>query len=366
MNRIFNGCIASILLVLVFMIVGSSPVMAGDKDCFDPKWADHPACVDPDDPPPDPGEDPTSAPAFAYYCKSNPNSGAVCLANEDGSSPVKIFSTQKFHGDQFNISAVQIEEHGRVLVEDYGVLSRIEYSVNQGGVLETIYSPQTLLTGIGDIDWDPFGDDFIFSESGPLHNIYLGNRADFTTGNPGEPIVLNPQSPYLEWDNEGLRSFTWSMDGQSLYFIKTYTINDGPWWHEVHKAEIGAFLSGGTQLQTKCLLATGEAPYADTNYCSVIDLKLNNLYEISHRDEGLMVSARGIGSDLEESYYIYIFDGEQSWVDIETPGFKGHDWTSDGTIIGQTDDDEVLTFDPETGDITILINKNATSPDWNN
>jgi hypothetical protein len=79
-----------------------------------------------------------------------------------------------------------------------------------------------------------------------------------------------------------------------------------------------------------------------------------------------MVSARGIGSDLEETYYIYIFDGVENWVDIQTPGFMGHDWTSDGTIIGQTDDDEVLSFDPETGDISILIKKNATSPDWNN
>jgi hypothetical protein len=317
-------------------------------------------------PPPEP-EPGLSQPAFAYYCKSNPNSGAVCLANEDGSSPVKIFTTSKFQGSSFNIAAFQDSTEGKVLVEDGGDLWRIDYVVDSGGFLVSVEDPQKLIDGgLWLVDWSPNGGDFALPVSGV---IYLGSRIDYDSGNLGEPIVVMPPSPSeQELLHEGISALAWSADGQAIYFIKSNVAVDGFSWKELHKAEIGDYLgsTGGIQYETQCLLSMRSSTYVDESYCSKIDNNLNTLSLVSHSDDGLMVSARGIGSDLEETYYIYIFDGVENWVDIQTPGFMGHDWTSDGTIIGQTDDDEVLSFDPETGDISILIKKNATSPDWNN
>ena len=97
--QLLNGCIASILLVMLFMTVGSSPVMAGDKDCLDPKWADHPACADPVDPPPDPEpENPgalcvdsgSSFPAFAYVF-----TGEIFLSNSEGDCSISIYKSDE-------------------------------------------------------------------------------------------------------------------------------------------------------------------------------------------------------------------------------------------------------------------------------
>lgn len=319
-------------------------------------------------PPPDP-EPVLSQPAFAYYCKSNPNTGAICLANTDGSAPVKIFTTSKFQGSNFQIAAFQDVIGGKVLVEDRSDLWSIEYTVDSGGFLASVEDPRKLIEGgVWLVDWSPNGNDFAFPVSG---RIYLGSRIDYDTGELGNPIVVMPPSPSeQELLHEGISALAWSADGQTIYFIKSSLAVEGFSWKELHKAEIGDYLDNGTQDETQCLLANRDAPYVDSNYCSEIDNSLTRLYLVSHSDDGLMVSARGMnppGSDPEETYYIYISDGLGGpWEKIPTPEFMGHDWTSDGTIIGQTDDDEILTFNPETSDISILIKKNGTSPDWNN
>ena len=311
-----------------------------------------------------------SQPAFAYYCKSNPNMGAICLANADGSAPVQIFTTSKFQGSNFQIAAFQGATGGEVLVEDSSDLWSIEYTVDPEGFLAAVEDPRKLIEGgVWLVDWSPDGDDFALPA---FEGIYLGSRIDYASGGLGTPIVVIPPSPpEPELLHEGISALTWSADGQTIYFIKSSHAVDGSSWKELHKAEIGDYLADdGTQDVTQCLLANRGAPYADNSYCSEIDNNLTRLDLVSHSDDGLMVSAKGMnppGSDPEETYYIYIYDGlEGTWDKIPTPEFKGHDWTSDGTIIGQTDDDEILTFDPETSDISILIKKNGTSPDWNN
>lgn len=57
MKPIFNGRVASVLLALLFITLGSSPVIAA-VDCNDDKFEFHPQCVDPvPDPDPDPGDE---------------------------------------------------------------------------------------------------------------------------------------------------------------------------------------------------------------------------------------------------------------------------------------------------------------------
>lgn len=362
----FNGCLACLFLIVFLGAMGSNPVIAADV-CVKKRYL--PKCDPPTDPPPNPDPEPDpeqTIPAFAYYCKNNPNSGAICLANEDGSNPTKIFTTQKFHGDDFEISAFQSDGSGSVLVEDYGVLSQIDYFLTAEGVLQTVQDPETLLSEIADMDWNPSGDDFAFVDHASPPNVYLGSRAIDSTDQRGEAIVLGPNSPYPYWDFTHFRALTWSEDGSALFFIKHYSTTDGPWWDEVHMADISA---GGTQEDTECLLATREAQKANVDYCTMIDPNLTNLYEVSHQNPRLMVAARGrdaSGQSSDEIYYVYLLEDGSSWTPVPTPEFKGFDWTSDGTIIGQTDDDEIIVFNPDTGNVSVLLKKNATSPDWTN
>jgi hypothetical protein len=65
---------ACLFLMIFVVFVGSGPVIAEDKNCLDPKWADHPLCADdPVDPPPEPDPDPDdpcanfSAPDYAFW-----------------------------------------------------------------------------------------------------------------------------------------------------------------------------------------------------------------------------------------------------------------------------------------------------------
>ncbi|MGD9265431.1 MAG: hypothetical protein PVJ71_06615 [Lysobacterales bacterium] len=57
MKSIFNGRVASVLLVMLFVAMGSSSVFAltWEERCEDPKFEDHPECTG--DPDPDPGDE---------------------------------------------------------------------------------------------------------------------------------------------------------------------------------------------------------------------------------------------------------------------------------------------------------------------
>jgi hypothetical protein len=72
------------------------------------------------------------------------------------------------------------------------------------------------------------------------------------------------------------------------------------------------------------------------------------------------------GDPEEEINFIYILDDFGVSEIIPTPGFLGFDWTVDGQIISQTDDDEIIVYDHVSGEVRMLLNKNATSPDWSN
>jgi len=52
MKPLFNGRVAHLLMVVLFVSVGSSPLIAGEKDCTSDKWKDHPICTGTD-----PGDD---------------------------------------------------------------------------------------------------------------------------------------------------------------------------------------------------------------------------------------------------------------------------------------------------------------------
>ena len=58
MKSIFNGRVANVLLAMLFIAMGSSPVIAG-VNCNLDKFEFHPQCVDapPPDPDPDPGDE---------------------------------------------------------------------------------------------------------------------------------------------------------------------------------------------------------------------------------------------------------------------------------------------------------------------
>lgn len=313
----------------------------------------------------DPQEPVASQPAFAYYCKANPNSGAVCLANADGSMPLKIFSTTKFQGDTFNISAYQEGLGGKVLVIDVGDLWQIDYQVDEEGFLSLVDNPVMVFDSevsgnLSDVDWSPSGDDFAFHD---IESIYLNSRANHASGQFGAPIItsITPHGA----DDELLMWLSWGTDDETLYFIKWYITDDGPWWYEFHKADISGLGVDETQTASQCILASREVPHEQ---CLIVDSDLQRMLSLSiGENDRWMVSGYGlysVGDQPEELYYTNV--GSEASLDLKIPEFIGTDWTSKNTIIGETYDDEVLEFDPSNDDIKILIRRGATSPDWNN
>ena len=89
MKPLFNGRVTYLLLVMLFAAVGSSSIIAGVKDCDDPKWANHPYCTDTDPEPVDLGslcaDSGSFFPAFAYVF-----TGEVFLSNSEGDCSISI------------------------------------------------------------------------------------------------------------------------------------------------------------------------------------------------------------------------------------------------------------------------------------
>ena len=85
-----NRRVTHFVLIMFLVAMGTSPVLAGDKDCDDPKWADHPACTgtDPDPDPDDPCLTSTSPfPAFTFWRELSPatdSNWGIFLASADG------------------------------------------------------------------------------------------------------------------------------------------------------------------------------------------------------------------------------------------------------------------------------------------
>jgi hypothetical protein len=80
----------------------------------------------------------------------------------------------------------------------------------------------------------------------------------------------------------------------------------------------------------------------------------------------VLVSAQGLSdTGLREGYFTYIFYDQGNTVDV-IPSFNGEDWTSEDKILGGTNDDEILEFNPFDESVDILFMKGATSPDWSN
>ena len=159
--QLLNGCIASILLVMLFMTVGSSPVMAGDKLCTDPKWADHPACADdPVDPPPDPDPDPDdtcvnfSAPDYAFWRdartkgKDRMAQVAVYVAESDTGCEAKLLDIPLPEGPiddlKLTFSSVVVDEvfSGRIvwrrkIADDAYAVWKHDFIIDDGSVVGT-------------------------------------------------------------------------------------------------------------------------------------------------------------------------------------------------------------------------------------
>lgn len=308
-------------------------------------------------------------PAFAYYCKSNPNSGAICLSNADGTETVKVFTTTKFSGDQYRLSVFQSEETGQgaVLVVDRYNLYRIDYTLDEDGVLEEVHPAMQLTSTemdpiVKSVEWDPNGEKYVFTSFG---KIYLSSRANFATGDWGEPLV--------SIDEDGLLSSpAWGPNNESLYFYLVAEASDGSSTWQLRKADIGAVLNlgEGTVTESRCLFATNVDAQDD---CLLSDPDLWRLRAVSVNESGtIMASADATDPETGwlEGYYTYLFDEIDETVELidVIPYFKGKDWISEDRIIGETDSDEIIEarFIGEGIDIILLIKKNATSPDWVN
>ena len=127
--QLLNGCVASILLVLLLMTMGSSPVIAADV-CD--KKPDLPKC-NPVDPPPDP-EPPMDScetseaffPAFMFWRNlGNPTQGAytIFLASEDGAcirALVDVPDSGNAWTWESSFGYDQATEHGYVVWEKGG------------------------------------------------------------------------------------------------------------------------------------------------------------------------------------------------------------------------------------------------------
>lgn len=72
MKTILNERVASSLLLILFLTIGSSLAIAGVKDCEDPKWENHPLCTGTDtEPDPDDLCANFSAPDYAFWRDSH-------------------------------------------------------------------------------------------------------------------------------------------------------------------------------------------------------------------------------------------------------------------------------------------------------
>lgn len=355
---LFNTCSAHRFLIVFLLAMCSSPIIAGDRDCNDPKWADHPLCTN-TDPEPDPGEDPTSmVPAFAYYCKSNPNAGAICLANADGSSRVEIFTTEKFQGDDFRISAFQDDTSGTVLVIDNFNLYRIDYML-EAGVFRNVTSQQKIVDretsgNVHATDWNPDGTDFAYAQNG---NVYLGSR--------NEPIIVS------QYEDQGIFGLSWGASGDHIYFIQLIadrTTDDTLVMWQLRRADISDVLTFGGSvdvIDTVCLFASNETIGNDCPTTHYELWHLKDVSAISNPDYGEEVMVSAVVKETGGyATFLLIDDDDTSTVSI--PNFRGRDWTPGYTILGESDDEELVEVIPPTGGFDVLLKKNATSPDWVN
>jgi WD40 repeat protein len=242
-SQIYKWMALVAMLFCLVLVVTNATAKKGGKPPKDPPPVDDPVTIQP---------------AFAYYCKSNPNSGGVCLANADGSQSVRIFTTSKFQGSQFELSAYQGAGQGAVLVVDKLNLWKIDYLVDSEGNLAEVGSPvqktsREISGPVFTVDWSPDGTRFAFSSG---KNLYIDSRANFGTGQWGLPIV---SAPIEEDEGQHIGSMTWGSESNILSFIRLFaSANNGPHWYELHKVNIeGALTDNGITVDvTQCLLAT--------------------------------------------------------------------------------------------------------------
>jgi hypothetical protein len=321
-----------------------------------PTCPGHPSCGDPD-PEPDPA---STVPAFAYYCKSNPNAGAICLANADGSTPVEIFTTSKFQGDDFRVSAYQDSTSGRVLVIDKFDLYRIDYSLEEG-VFKDVTSQVKIVDSdisgnVHAIDWNPDGSDYAYSQDG---NIYLDSRNQNGMG----PVLSLSQDI-----GQGIFDLSWGVDAAHLYFIRLVldeTTGESLTAWQLRRANIGGGLNTPlTIYETDCLFTSNERVDED---CPATHSELWHLKDVSvienEGGEEILVSAV-VKETGGFATFLVIDDNDQSTISI--PNLRGRDWTPDSTIIGETDDGELVEAIPPDGEYKVIFRKNATSADWVN
>ena len=265
----FSGIVASLFLILFFVALGASPVMAADKYCSDPKWADHPLCIDdPVDPPPEPEPDPgdpcsTSVetdPAIVYLTateKTGPRSDFVytrdlMLASADGCHKTMLIEhaaqwlpdTKKNEGKDRgikNVSGVRLVTYGY-----HGVVSWYN----------TYQDPWTLeylefdFDSVGNISLSPDGQQSYSSIRGSIleQDIRILENGDLVAATIETPLDSDYQSSsivvrnLITEDEQVLSSGTchytdpdencykpmfgklvWDPTGEMLYVDMTYT-----------------------------------------------------------------------------------------------------------------------------------------------
>lgn len=169
--QLLNGCVASILLVMLFMTVGSSPVIAAD---ICDKKPDLPKC-NPVDPPPDPDPENPGAlcvdsgsffPAFAYVF-----TGEIFLSNSEGDCTISIHKADKtISGVPSNISyrfyagSVDGDGHGKIAFAQRDGL--VTYTLTEIMLLEFDVEGEALTTPL------PLSPRLIMLEPDGFGNVY--------------------------------------------------------------------------------------------------------------------------------------------------------------------------------------------------
>lgn len=210
----FYGCVACLFLIVFLVAMGSSPVMAGEKSCLDPKWADHPLCTDPDDPPTDPPPDPDpddpcanfSAPDYAFWRESN-----------KGRVPTKtIFLAESASGCEKELLHIDLSESGFV--------NRLNLAYSSVGTGDSFFG-RIIFTR----------EEWLDGSQGPSVWKYDFEISDGQLQPTGDPVmVLENTDP----DNQHGRQLDLSADTGSLVWTLSEEIDDGLWELSIHTLDL--------------------------------------------------------------------------------------------------------------------------------
>jgi hypothetical protein len=215
--------VACFFLIVFLAALGSSPVVAGDKYCSDPKWADHPLCIDdPVDPPPEPDPDPDdpcanfSEPDYAFWRESNIKR-----------VPTKtVFVAESATGCEKELLFIDLS--------DTGFANRLNLAYSSVGTGDSFFG-RIVFTR----------EELLDSSRGPTVWKYDFGISNGQIQRIGDPVmVLENTDP----DNQHGRQLDLSADTGSLVWTLSEEIEDGLWELSIHTL----YLSDCTDLVQPC------------------------------------------------------------------------------------------------------------------